>query len=361
MATEPAGIDIYAPQFRVSFPEGGGIAEKEFARNVTGIEVEENLDAPAMFRISLHEEFNITSQTYQWLDNKNLRPGLKVELFFGYTQQEKVPQVTGRVKAITPAFQSASVPTMSLEGYDLSQDLQKSEKKFNPENVRYSDVAQELAQLNKLRPDKVEDTKIRYPKVERDKNDKDYDLLKKLAGKIGFEFFVRKDVLYFRKPQDDKEPEFTYEYGKNIANFTPRMATSFLANEVVVVGWDPKTKDKFSGTAGISDIKTGAGFSDMDRFIEQSQGEKVSIKIEGRVLHSNQEAKDLAVAELKRRNAGFIQGTLEIAGDPRLRPGMTVSILKVGDRFSGRYYVTKAKHTNGDGGYRTSLDVRRCI
>ncbi len=75
----------------------------------------------------------------------------------------------------------------------------------------------------------------------------------------------------------------------------------------------------------------------------------------------NEEAKDLAIAELKRRNNGFIQGTLEVAGDPALRPGITIDVLKVGVRFSGRYYVTQARHSLGEGGYRTTLEIRRCI
>jgi phage protein D len=67
------------------------------------------------------------------------------------------------------------------------------------------------------------------------------------------------------------------------------------------------------------------------------------------------------MAELKRRNQTLIEGTLECIGDPELRPGMTVNIEKVGERFSGTYYVKSAKHSISESGYKTTLEVRRCL
>lgn len=361
MTAAPSGIDIYPPVFGVKFLDDPTMKDADLSEDITGIEIDETLDAPGMFRISLCEHQKSADQTYKWLDNKNLRPGLKVGLFFGYSQEPKEPHITGRIKAITPSFQSASVPTMSLEGYDFLQDLQKSEVEFAAKDMKYSDVISAIAQKTHLSVSKIEDTKIKFAKVEREKNEKDYALIKRLAEKVGFEYFVRGTELYFRAPKDGTPPAFTFEYGVNIINFTPRLATSVLANEVNVVGWNRKTKEIVSATAGMSDIRTGAGMSDMDRFIEDAQGEKVKIKVEGRVVESNQEAKDLAISELKRRNNGFIQGSLEVAGDTRLQPGITVEVLKVGERFSGRYYITKAKHTLGESGYRTILEMRRCI
>lgn len=357
MVTPLNGHEIYAPFYKVML-EGEEYPPREC---ISGIEVEEDLENPGVFRISLNEEINIDTQEFKFLDDKRIKPGTEVVIKFGYVASEKQGLMRGRIKAISPGFLSTGIPTLGIEGYDLSHDLHKTQKKFKDTEVMYSKVAEEIAQKNGLGPDGIESSKLSHPKVERKENEKDYELLKRLSSDIGFEFFVRDTTLYFREPKDNLNGEITFEFRKNFINFSPRMATSALANEVKVTAWDSKKKEVISETASISEINNNSGIKDFDRIVEESQGEKVTIKLEGRVVRSREEAKALAIAELKRRNKGFIEGSLECAGDPGLYPGITVNIEKVGTRFSGVYYVIKAKHIIGDGGYKTVLEVRRSV
>ena len=369
MDQNPYGMKIYAPSFKVIFPENSSL-QANFMRDVSAIEIDETLNLPTHFRISLHDSLNADSQTFTWLDNDSLQPGLKIDICIGYAQNMPCkgnPQnadefyIAGRIRNISPAFQSFSSPSMSVEGYDFLQDFHTSETDIPLENVSYSDALSQIALKNALVADNVEKTDMVFPKIERDENENDFHFLNRLATTIGFEFFVRIKNLFFRKPQDTMAAKISFEYGSNIIIFTPRIKTSGLANEVKVTGWNKMAKEKVSATAGISDITTGGGFKNLDRFISTAQGKRVSTKLEDWVVESAEEAKDLAKAKLKQRDEGFLTGTLEVAGDPRLRPGITIDIEKVGNRFNGRYYVTKARHKLGNNGYKTSLDVRRCI
>ncbi len=65
--------------------------------------------------------------------------------------------------------------------------------------------------------------------------------------------------------------------------------------------------------------------------------------------------------ELVRLIYTFIQGDIECVGDPALIPGSSVEIRGIGEIFSGKYYITGAKHSFGSGGYTTSLSVRRAV
>ncbi|CAG0986451.1 hypothetical protein METP2_02304 [Methanosarcinales archaeon] len=356
MATAISGMDIYAPVFKVK-RNGEEYPPKE---SILNIEIDEDLETPAMFRLSLNEEINIRTQQFRWLDDDKIKPGTEVEIFFGYATSKKQGMMKGRIKALTPGFQSTGNPTLSVEGYDLSHDLQKTAKKFTDTEVTYSTIAQDIAQANGLSA-KVDPTEITHGKVERIKNEMDYDLLKRLSNEIGYEFFVRNKELYFREPKDNIKGDFTFEFRKNFINFNPRMTAAALVNEVHVTAWNVKDKESISESARINDIKSSVGNPDFDSIIEESQGARVDVKIEGRLVRSQKEAKNLAKAELKRRNKGFIEGTLECIGDPMLRPGITVNIEKVGKRFSGVYYITKATHSVGDAGYKTTITVRRSI
>ena len=246
--------------------------------------------------------------------------------------------------------------------------MQKKESEFKDINVKYSDIAKDIAGKNDLKYDNktIDDTeKVHTKKIKRKENESDYALLKRLAEEIDYEFFVRADKLYFRKPQDDKnknDDTFIFQYRKNFISFSPRLTTAPTVNEVKVTGWSKKSKESITATANISDIKTSIGIPHFEKIVEDSEGKKIEIKLEGRVVESEDDAKRLAVSELKRANNGFIEGTLECIGNPDLRPGMNIEIAKVGKRwFSGMYYIKGSKHSIGDSGYTTTLDVRRCL
>ncbi|WP_269849731.1 phage late control D family protein [Methanosarcina horonobensis] len=179
--------------------------------------------------------------------------------------------------------------------------------------MTYSDVARGIAEKNKLDSSGVEDPEIGpFRKIERKVNEKDYAFLKRLAEDIGFEFFIRNRILYFRKPADERKGSTDFEYYKNIISFSPRMSAANLVNEVRVTAWNEKNKETISETAELDEIKSSIGIQGFADIVEESQGTRLSVKIEGRVVRSREEAKAIALSELKKRNMGFITGTLSV-------------------------------------------------
>ena len=361
MADLLIGSEIYVPAFIVKWADNNETIPGD---DLIGIEIDENLDSPAMFKISCNEHFDLTTQQFKWLDDTRIDPGTKLMIFFGYVSApQKQGTMRGKIKALSPGFLSGAPPSLVIEGYDLSHDLQKRQHKVKCDNVTYADVAREIAMKNDLSAAGVEGEKLMiHPKIERKVDEMDYAFVQRLAKNIEFEFFVRERTLYFRKPKDDHDANISFEFHKNIISFSPRMSSSSLVSEVRITAWSEKEKKAISEVVQLKDIETKVGIPDLSGIVEKA-GEKLSaVKLEGRVVSSREEAKTIALSELKKRNMGFITGTLECAGDPELRPGMTVNIKKVGKRlFSGVYYVTKARHVLGEGGYKTTLEVRRCL
>jgi len=356
---EISGLDIYAPFFTV---ELAGKPEAELRDSIVSIDIDENLENPAMFKISFNETFDIQTQKFKWLDNKRIDPGTKFTITFGYTSgSKKKEKIMGRIKSVSPSFDFMGITTLIVSGYDLSHDLLKTTKRDEPKNfynnIKYSDIAEDIAKKNNLKS-KIEASGITYDNVNRGENESDYNFLRRLSEEIQYEFYVRLETLYFRKPRDNIDGDITFELGKNIIKFNPRNSIANVVNEVEVTGWDDK--DPIAETAKITDIKSKVGIPDFENIVKSSQYKKIEV-IENRVVRSNEEAKILAIAELKKRNKGFIEASLQCIGDPILRPGITINLKKVGERFSGVYYITGAKHTIGTDGYKTELKIRRCL
>ncbi len=355
------GREIYVPVLTVKWADNNETIPKE---DITGVEIDEDLESPGMFKISFNEQFDIATEQFKWLDDRRIDPGTKLMIFFGYVwAPDEQGSMRGKIKALSPGFLSGGPPTLAVEGYDLSHDLQKKQHQVKCDNVTYADVAREIAIKNDLSPEGVESDKLLvHQKIERKVDEMDYAFLQRLAKNIGFEFFVRDRTLFFRKPKDDHNADISFEFHKNIISFSPRMSSSGLISEVRVTAWSEKEKKAISEVVQLKDIESKVGIPDFSSIVEKAEGKLSKVKLEGRVISSREEAKAIALSELKRRNMGFITGTLECAGDPHLRPGMTVNIKKVGERlFSGVYYVTKARHVLGESGYRTTLEVRRCL
>lgn len=355
MAIVP-GLMSYAPMFRVTRDTDLYRLPRE---SVAGVEVHERLHEPDSFAITLNDDVGISPNRFRWLDDPALRPGTILTIEYGYAGGMH-GRFLGRVQAINPSFTQSGTAMLAIEGYDLSYDLKKTRREFHDQDVKYSDISAEIALQNNLGSE-VTDSGLKHSKVERYKNEKDYEFIDRLAREIEFEFFVREKTLFFRAPMDRLFPEYIFEFQKNIITFNPRFSTASMANEVKVLGWDVAAKKRIAETVTLSDICSTVGVSDLARIVELSLGKPVQITLEGKRVRSRDEARRLAVAELKKRNECFIEGTLECIGDPSLRPGITVGVENVGSLFSGVYYIKSARHSLNESGYRTSLDLCRCL
>lgn len=348
--------NIYAPMLRVE------IGEKLLSPTaIISVSIDENLKDPSKFNITLNEGLDIKTQRFTWLDNPDINPGKKVEIYFGYSKEEPKNPMMGIIKALRPSFPSTGIPSLTMEGYDLSHSMQKRMSKIDDENAKYSDIAKEMAAKFYNLKAVTNDSGEKYQKVPRKPGQNDYEFLKDLAKEIGFEFFVQRDTLYFRKPKDDKKPVKTFYYRKNFISFAPRLSTASLINEVCVTGYNAKTKKRIKESVKLTDICTGPDVGFLTELIKVSEGLQPK-KIEDIPLESEDKAKSIAEEKLKEALSNYyIPGTLECVGDPELRPGILIEIDGLGKLFSGKYYIASARHSFDNNGYRTTLEVRRSV
>lgn len=344
----------YAPFFRVDIEK-----ERLGSSAVLSVTIDEYLNKPSSFSISLNEGLDIKSQKFIWLDKPLLNPGNKVEITFGYGSGKNEKHMKGTIKALDLSFKSEGATSLTVRGFDLSHVMQKKWTKVNDQNVKYSDIAREIAAKYKLKTE-IEDPGKKHKKVERKPNENDYPLLQRLAEKIGFEFFVRMDTLYFRKPKEDKKSVKTFQYRQNFISFDPDLSIAKLIPEVVATAYNPATKKRIKVSIKLEDICSSQIASYLKKLVKDAEGTEPKI-LEDRPFKSEEEARNKAKYELKKALDGFIQGTLVCIGDPDLPPGDCIEINGLGKLFSGKYYIKSATHTFDNAGYKTNLKVRRVV
>lgn len=357
MTFPSSGIAVYSPTFTVKL---GG--EKIPTDDITDLEVDEQIENSGMCIISFNDMLDMKKQKFRWLDDARIKIGTRIEISFSYAQGSgnaassggNTLLFIGSLQAITPNFEPGGSAKLKIRGYDLSCNLMKSrEGQGIYTNESYSDIVGDIAQKYGLQQDQIESPTPVHGSVSRNTSEDDYQFVKRLASELSYEFFVRGESLYFRKPKDSENANITFTNGINIVSFSVETNTSAYVSEVQINFWSSNQKEKSPQTAKQEEVGNSFGFD-----LTSQQDKKIIL--ENVNVSSAEEANAFAVAELKKRNKNLITGDLVSIGNPSIRPGMTIKIEKVGDRFSGTYYVEKTKHSLNQKGYSTTLTMRRC-
>jgi phage protein D len=359
-------VDSYAPKFSIMI---GGTPQLDLKNATVTLEVEDSIENASMFTINLHEGEEIKTQKFTWLDSDLLDPGngADVEIYLGYSSSAEMPKepiITGKITALSPNFPSKGTPTLIVQGYDhsflLQKKVAKTRRTFDNEQD-YGDIARKIAKDHNIGEGEIDSTIRPCEKVTQNPGESDYSFLKRIAERLGFEFFIRNRKLYFRAARNRNEKMFSLKWGEDIISFSPRMSIAGLISKATVRGHNQMDPSRpIIGTAASNDL-------DFNDNKVKSGAEVIKGCIKGEVEASEhdfpvcneEDARSLARSLLIKANNSLIEGNCECIGNPDIRAGIVLNIEGIGKRFSGTYYVISTKHSIGDKGYTVSFDVRR--
>lgn len=352
-----AAGNFYAPRFEVEI-ENRRLAA-DMSKAIMDVSVEEKLDEGASFRITVHDDFDMRTQKFKWLDHELFTTGNKLSINMGYAGSLS-PMIMGKITSIEPSFFSGELPTLSIAGQDLSFDYIK---RPSPERTfidrTHGDIAGTIATEAGLTA-VVDETSLLSNFIRKNSSETYYTFLQRLAREAGYEFSVQRQTMYFIRPQDDSSEILTLSLGKDIISFRPSLKTSELITEVEVRGHNPgDPSSPFIGRASAGSERTQeSGRRTGSRIAAQQHGD-IRRVITDIAVTSNEHAGSIALSELNRASDSLIQGEGECIGIPLIKPGVAIRLDKLGDRFSGKYYVKDTVHTINTGGYRTRFTVKR--
>ncbi len=325
--------------------EGQPLSEEVLGR-LRLVSVDQHAHLPDTFTIRLMDT------DLQMLDEGPFDLGKRLKIEAENADGEKSTLLEGEVTALEPEFRDGMLAELVVRGYDFSHRLYRQPHTTAHLNVKDSDLAQQFAQNAGLKAE-VETTSAVYDHVLQH-NQSDLHFLRERARRIGYECFVRGDTLYFRKPPTEAQPTVTLTWGQELHTFTPRMNAAEQVEEVVVRGWDPGQQQPIVGRArqgslypAIGEEKDGAAWANA-----LGGGKKVVVR---KVVFTQEEANTLAAALLDEISGAFIQAEGRAFRRPEIRAGEKVKIEGVGNRLSGEYLVTQARHVYTPAGLETTF------
>jgi phage protein D/phage baseplate assembly protein gpV len=314
------------------------------------VTVDSSLHLPDMFTLHIHDE------ALKWLDTDALPLGKEVEIS-ALPEAGGASQVLmkGEITALEPDFGDGTQATLLVRGYARSHRLHRTDRTEAYLQVTDSDLAKRLAGEAGLRA-QVDDTTEVYDHIFRH-NQTPMSFLTERAQRIGYECYVQDRTLYFHKPSADGSA-LELEWGVGLRRFAPRLTLAEQVDEVIVRGWDAKTRQVIVGRATQGKAEPQIGQNQHGAQLATAAFDSARRVVVSRPVNSQAEADTMAQAVCDELSGAFIEAEGECVGQPALRAGKVVNLTALGQRLGGAYFVTSATHVYRAGvGYTTRFNV----
>ncbi|MFC5953004.1 VgrG-related protein [Streptomyces pratens] len=275
------------------------------------------------------------------------------------------PLLTGEVTGMETDYDGTGTFTV-IRGYDRGHRMMRRRRVAAYRNQTASDIARTLAGQDGVAVGKVQSTRTVYEFISQ-ANVTDWDFLSRLADENemvmsvdpkGKFRFVSPDPASGAPPTStpgEKSP-FVLQAGTDVLRCRAAVTSADQYGRVEARGWDVVAKKELTATAPTT-TNPGISIGTTPQKAASAFGIVTLVETEKPYDRQN-EVKFAADSLADDVTSSFAELEVVVRGNPKLRPGVPVTLTDVGAPFEGKYTVTSARHVFGDGKhYETWITV----
>ena len=319
------------------------------AEDLLEITVDSSVHQPDMAVLSFIDS------DFHWSDASELEPGRELRIRFGY-ERDLEEVFVGEITAVEISGEPRGGQRLVVRGYDRAHRLHRGRQTRTFLDMKDSDIAGQIAGKLGLSAD-VTATKTVHEYVIQD-NLTDWEFLRERARINGYELQVQEQQLVFKKPPSTPADAIDLNWGESLLSFSAEMSAAEQVGEVEVRAWDTIAKKGIVGsskrpdtTTEIEERTTGGELA------RRSFNDSALAVIVREPVDSPNHADAIAQAALNELEQSFIYAQGTAIGDPKLRLGSKITLGKVGERFSGSYYVSEVNHIFDQSGFHSAFTI----
>ena len=343
----------------------GDKAPEKLMEDLLYMTVDESISLPSMFTLAFQnsalsgqEEAEVWEHADLFDFGKPITIGFTSSTTASESFDEQIKEILlqGEITAIETHFTPGSQAPIIIHGYDPSHRLHRGRFNRSFQNVTDSDVVKKIAGEAGISVGTVDDSGAPHDYIFQ-QNQTNMEFLRSRAARCGFELFVKDGKLNFRKPKGDDSIELTWL--KDLSSFQVRVSSAEQVSSVEVRGWDYQQKKPFIATKSSEQLITETDYGDGKKtsnvFNEKPSDPKMTVV--DQPVFTQKEADTIAQALFNELSGEFVLADAKAEGNPKIRPGQVVKLAKMG-KYSGKYYVTEARHRFSERVYSTEFSVR---
>ena len=284
------------------------------------------------------------TQDFKLSNQELLMPGRKIEIKAGYHSDEET--IFKGIVICHNLKIRASQSFLIVECKDEAVKLTIGRKSNYFYDSKDSEIIEGIIEKYGLKKD-IESTAVQHKElVQYNVSDWDFCIIRSQAN--GRVCVVDDGEIRIKKPGFDQDAIETVAYGSTLLDFDVEMDARNQVSAVTSYGWNPDDQEVLEVEADVPDFALNGNLSAEDL-----------AKV---VNHENLELKnssDLSVAELQEWvNAKAVfnklaktRGRVKFQGIPAVKPDTMINLEGVGDRFSGKVYVSGVRHQIAEGNW----------
>jgi phage protein D len=335
--------------------------ETEYTRYLDGLTFEDCTKEDDIVKLTMK------NVPVELIDDPNFVAGKVLEYRFGYVGGRMSKLRKARITDIDTNF--SEVISLTVTAHDFGQVLKKAESSKVWKKQTSSQIVQAIADTYGMKVE-AQPTKKIWDQLPQG-NATDWDFLKTLATKEGYQVIVKEDVITF-KPLDLSKPAkraYKWNVEKNqsdIVSFKPSYKDSGAKDGKVQTPTIDLSKSKVDiPTIDAKDLPA-LGKELVQGTTERKDAnfnKKEIEKLKGSTLHTHGKdsysSKNHAKHKAKKNAMKVLTASLRMQGDPLVNAGEIITVEGVGKKFGGNWYVEKVVHKIDAGGFETTLELTK--
>jgi Rhs element Vgr protein len=295
-------------------------------------------------------------QTFTLSNQDVFVPGKKIEISIGRDGINK-SAFKGIIIKHAVKVRANGNTQLRVECMDEAVKMTIGRKNQYFENVKDSDVFEELVSKYGIKSDSEITTLQHKELVQHNITDWDFMLLRAEANSKLVN--VDDGVIKISKPKIQKEV-LQVNYGSSVLEFEAEIDARYQFKSVNAESWDYSNQQLFKADTSSSVIEEQGNLTAED-IAKAVSPDKFDMHHSGHKLE--QELQDWVDGIMMRSRLAKIRGRARFKGFAGIKPGDTVLLSGVGDRFNGKAFVTAVRQDIGGGTWETQiqfgLDPRR--
>ncbi len=296
------------------------------------------------------DDGNAARQDFPASDEDRFIPGKKIEIQSGFTSTTSTI-FKGVIHKHSIQIRSNGAPQLIIECRDEAVKLTLNHNSRYFENMRDSEAIQQI--LDEFGLSYVlEQSNVTHKEIVQ-YNCSDWDFMVSRADANGMFVFADNGFVKVQKPVFTEQPALSLTFGSNILELDAEMDSRYQFDHCEVNSWDSSNGVVRTETLKDENVKEPGNLSGND--LSAQFAYNYIINHEG--SPAEEATMEISGARHRRSRLSKIRGRVRCTGVANVLPNSLIEINGVGDRFSGKVWVSGVRHEITHGLWTTDIQL----
>ena len=287
------------------------------------------------------------------LSNKaDFLPGAEIEISAGYKGENKLI-FKGLVVKHAIKLQGSGSTFLTVDCRHSAVKATKTRKNKIFSEQKDSDIFSALLQPYSIQAD-VTDTTVEHKEMVQ-YNCTDWDMIISRAEANSMLVITDADKLKIAKPELSGASVMELRFGKNMLEFDAEMDARHQFQTVKASGWDAANQGALEAEGQPPAGLQSQGNVSNDDLSDKTGGNTEDIRMSA--LLTEPELRAWAESLHMKSALSKIRGRARCQGSDKLKPGVIVDMQGIGERFSGKAFVSAVRHEINQGNWMTDIEI----